>query len=116
MVAYFAKVTAVALALTVGSSLRATPNNSLDQATARGTQMYRYDRSAWLTSDDIFARLPQERRPEVVRSPILVIEPNLDLPPVERCSGVSPSHLAKNPLSTLLENSFRSDGSLRSEP
>lgn len=38
---------------------------SLQRSIDRGRTMYLYDRAAWVTSDDIIIRLPQNRGPEV---------------------------------------------------
>jgi len=39
--------------------------NSLDRAIDRGKTLYVFDRAAWLTSDDVLARLPPDRQGEV---------------------------------------------------
>jgi hypothetical protein len=43
----------------------AAPGLSLQRAVERGKAMYLYDRAAWVTSDDLIARLPIERAPEI---------------------------------------------------
>src|SRR4051812_18268024 len=40
-------------------------DNPIGRAADRGTTMYLFDRAAWLTSDDVLARLPSDRQGEV---------------------------------------------------
>ena len=46
-------------------SMAAVGDSSLERAIDRGKTMYLYDRAAWVTSDDLSARLPPNRRSEV---------------------------------------------------
>ena len=49
----------------VPASAEAATDGSMKRTIDRGNTMYQYDRAAWLTSDDILARLPLDRQPEV---------------------------------------------------
>lgn len=58
-------LTAVGLLTIARGSFASAEASAVQQALDRGKEMYLYDRAAWVTSDDLLARLPQERRGEV---------------------------------------------------
>lgn len=51
--------------LVISPAGAATQESPTQQATSRGNMMYAYDRAAWVTSDDLIARLPRARDGEV---------------------------------------------------
>ncbi len=58
--------TAIIRTVAAAAQTRATTSGiSLQQVIDRGKAMYFFDRAAWLTSDDLMARLPVERRAEI---------------------------------------------------
>jgi len=47
------------------ASWAADQDAQVQKAMDRGRQLFLYDRAAWITSDDLVARLPQTRQPEI---------------------------------------------------
>lgn len=62
---FFMIMASAALGIVAAAAQTTTPALSLQQVMNRGKAMYLYDRAAWLTYDDLIARLSAERQPEI---------------------------------------------------